>query len=120
MANKMVWDSKQGKMVKPTRVEIGNSEKVAISAEQFDVLRQFAKEDGFDLTGVSYVTIKDANGKTKKDKDGKPIFKMVNGKKETITVAESKAKLNDAVASYVSVAVNMLIAYRAEVAKAEK
>ena len=109
--NKMVWDEKIGKMVNLTAAK-GEVVKISISEEQAEALKSYALEDGYDFSGISYITQKDADGKTKKDKDGKPIFVLENGKPKTITVEESTAKVNSAVSDYVTVAVKMLMEKR--------
>lgn len=117
MPQQMVWDSTLGKMVKVEKVKSRkNVEKISIKAEQYAKLKQYSQEDGFDFTGVSYVTEKDAKGNTKKDANGKPIFVYVteNGKKikKTITVPVSVAKVNSAIMQYVEVAIDAFIAKR--------
>lgn len=95
----------------------GESQKVSVDANLSETLKSFAKEDGFDFSGISYVTEKDEKGKTKKDKDGKPIFVMVDGKPKTIAINESSAKVNSAVSQYVNIAVKKLIAEREALTK---
>lgn len=116
MANKMIWDEKQKKMIPVGGGEKGEVIKVSIPEDLAEILKGFAKEDGYDFTGISYVTEKDAEGKTKKDKDGKPIFKKdKDGKPVTVKVEVSTAKVNSAISQYTIIAVKKLIDERNEV-----
>lgn len=111
MVNKMVWDEKTGKMVK-LGTNKGEKAKVTVSAELAEKLTEFAKQDGYDFSGVSYETMKDAKGKTRKDSKGKPMFVQENGKPKKITVPVSKGKVNTAISDYVNVAIRLLIEKR--------
>jgi hypothetical protein len=112
-----VWDEKQGKMVSLTPKKGEKSVvRIAVDSTLADILKGFAKSDGYDFAGISYVTVKE-NGKTKHDKDGKPVFVMVKGTDgkmhpKTENVAESIAKVHSAISDYVTVAVKKLIAER--------
>lgn len=113
MTEKMVWDSALGKMVKVGKSKgMKSVERIALDSQLANTLKEFALLDGYDFTGVSYVTVKDNLGKTKHDKDGKPVFVMVAGKPKTETVTESVAKVHSAISDYVEVAVKALIELR--------
>lgn len=111
MGNRKVWSEEQGKMV-----DIGSQKseqvKVGLTSVYAETLKRYATEDGYDFTGVSYVTEKDAKGNTKKDADGKPVFVTENGKIKTVQIENSTAKINSAIADYVNVAVHQFIAKR--------
>ncbi len=112
---KMVWDNESGRMVDISgKKDTSTAEKIAVTGDLADILKRFALEDGYDLTGISYVTEKTTDGKTKQ-KDGKPVFVMENGKPKTIAIAESKAKIHSAISDYVDIAVRRLIASRPEI-----
>lgn len=92
-----------------------NVERIPIDAELVKTLKGFAVEDGISLKGVSYLTEKDAQGKTKKDKDGKPVFQLdKDGKKKSVEVAESQAKVNSAIALYANEAIRQFVVLRAK------
>ena len=110
---KMVWNNTVGKMVDiSTKKGERSVERIAIDSKLATALKQYAIEDGYSFTGVSYVTEKTADGKTKHDKDGKPVFIMENGKPKKVAVEASAAKVNSAIADYVAVAVRKLIDQR--------
>lgn len=89
------------------------TERIAIPSDLYVALKKFAKEDGMSFKGISYLTVKDENGKTKKDKDGKPIFQLdKDGNKKSVEVEESVSKVNSAVALYVIAAVQIFVAQR--------
>lgn len=112
MTVKMVWDSTQRKMVEAKR-KAGNTIKVNLDIELYETLKRYAKEDGFDFTGISYETEKDKDGKTKKNAKGEPIFKLdKDGNKVTHKVEVSQGKVNSAVAQYLAVAVRDFITSR--------
>ena len=113
MVKKMVWSEEQGRMVDLAEQK-GEKDKISLDSGLAEQLKQFAKEDGFDFTGISYVTEKDAKGKAKKTPDGKPVFVMENGKPKKIDVVESRAKVNTAISAYVNIAVKKLIASRTQ------
>lgn len=116
--NKMVWDDKQSKFVDVVAEKKGKSfEKIALDANLANALKGYAKADGFVFEGVRFVTEKTADGKTKQDKAGKPIFVMENGKPKKTTVPESTARVNSAISQYVEIAVRKLIAEREEASK---
>ncbi len=115
MANsKMVWDDEQGRMISTAQQTMSEAGKVSLDSGLAERLKDFAIEDGFDFSGISYVTVKTADGKTKKTADGKPVFVMENGKPKTVPIAESVAKVNAAISLYVKIAVKKLIAERNE------
>lgn len=90
-----------------------NAEKVSLDADLMQDLTAFAKEDGMSFQGISYLTEKDASGKTKKDKDGKPVYQLdKDGNKKTVAVETSKAKVNAAVSKYVNAVVAIYVANR--------
>ena len=107
----MVWSEEQGRMVNMAEQK-ADKDKVSLDSGLAEILKGYAKEDGFDFTGISYVTEKDKDGKTKKDKDGKPIFVIENGKPKAVAVEVSTAKVNSAISAYVTIAVKKLIAER--------
>jgi len=111
MPNKMIWNDRTKKMEK-VGMSKGEGIKVSVSAELAKILKAFAIEDGYDFTGVSYVTEKDAKGKTKRDAKGKPVFVLEDGKPKKVDVPESTAKINSAVSDYVNVGTNLLIESR--------
>lgn len=108
----MVYNKETGRMEKVgTSKKAKNIEKISIHTDLYHTLLDYAKQDGFDLTGVTYVTQKDKDGKTIK-KNGKPVFVMKDGKPVKQEVAISKGKANSAVNQYVEVAIRMLITNR--------
>ena len=108
----MVYNKATGSMEKAGRVTPTSIERIAIDGATAAKLVAFAQADGYDLTGISYVTEKDKDGKTKKDKDGNPVFVMVEGKKKVIVIPVSVAKSHSAVADYVAVAIEQFITNR--------
>ena len=111
VGKQMVWSETEQKMVSVAKKNKSKNVKVAISLVQFEMLKSYANRDGFDLSGISYETERDKNGKTKHDKDGNTIFKLdENGIKITHVVTESAGKLNSAIASYVNIAIAEFIA----------
>lgn len=109
---KMVWDNDKGRMVKPEKGKGGKEiERVGIPVELYNALRDFAKEDGYHLSGIRLITQKDAKGKTIK-KNGKPVYVMDGEKPKAEIIIESRGKTNSAVSDYVQVAIRRLIALR--------
>lgn len=107
-----VWDNEQMKMVDIGKQETGKTVKVSLVSSLAEQLEDFAKEDGFDFSGSTYETEKDEKGKTKKDKQGKPVYILENGKPKKKTVERSQTKVNSALSQYVEVAVKYLISAR--------
>lgn len=108
-----IWNETTKQMEEVGKAKKGEKVRVAIPADLAEKVKAIALEDGYSFEGISYVTEKDTKGKTKKDKEGKPIFKLdKDGKKVTEKVANSTGKINSAVADYVAVALKNLIADR--------
>jgi len=113
----MVYNPETKKMV-PLSVAKAESQEagvkyISIPATVADQLLRFAKEDGWDFSGVSYVTLKDKDGKTRKDATGNPVYKKdKDGKVETVAIPESKAKMTGAIRSYVEIAIKDFITAR--------
>lgn len=108
-----VWSDELKKMVDVGKPESGNAVKVSVDSGLAEILENFAIEDGFDFTGITYITEKDKDGKTKKDNTGKPVFvKDKEGKIKTEKVERSQAKVNSAISQYVDVAIKSLIKSR--------
>ena len=104
----MKYNPETMKMEEVSSHKATNNEPIRIPDDIFITLKNFAKADGIDLSGVSFVTVKTADGKTKKDKDGKPVFVMEDGKKLVIPIVESTAKAHSAVREYI---VSLLMIY---------
>jgi hypothetical protein len=114
---KMVYNAELKKMVPMAEVtkekQEAGYERFSISADLCDTLKNFAKMDGWDFSGTSQVTLKDSEGKTRKDKDGNTLYKKdKDGNIETIKVAESKAKVTNAIKTYIEIAIRDFIAAR--------
>lgn len=111
-----VYNKETGKMEEVSKKK-GDAVKVSVNAELATKLEAFATEDGYSFEGISYVTQKDKDGKTKKGTDGKPLFVMESGKVKVVTIERSQAKVNSAIADYVNAGINLLIENREKAGK---
>ncbi len=107
------YNSEKGQMEEVKGRVAKKVEKIALEADLAQSLKEFAIADKIPLNGISYLTEKDAEGKTKKDADGKPVFQTdKDGKKKTVAITESSAKVNSAISMYVNAVIAIFVASR--------
>lgn len=114
--SQMIYNSEKKRMVPLSEAkasQANGTKYVGLDAGLCEQLRKFAEEDNWDFSGVTYITVKDAEGKTKKDKDGNPVYKLdKDGKQVTEKVEISKAKVTNAIRNYAEIAIKEFISAR--------
>ncbi len=107
---KSVYDPKTKKMITPeqAKTEKGEYGRISLDGNLFNTLKGYASADGISFAGKT--AKRDAAGEVVTDKDGNTV---------TVDVAESKAKVNNAVRADREIAIREFVAAREAVSTDE-